>query len=114
MTADSDPLAEAKSELETLERDLTRRLESMNKQNDRPKMDSAVGRLTFMDEWQQHQMAEHGRRNAESQLSRVRAALVRIEDGSYGKCVRCGSDIPPERLEYMPETPHCVQCHGRI
>ena len=114
MAAEDDPLAEAKAELETMERDLTRRLESMNKTDDRPKMDSAVGRLTFMDEWQQHQMAEHGRRNAESQLSRVRAALVRIEDGTYGQCIRCGVDIPPERLEYMPETAHCVQCHGRI
>lgn len=112
MTTDNDPLADAKAELLELERDLTRRLENLDNADSRPKMDSAVGRLTFMDEYQQHQMAEHGRRNAESQLGRVRAALVRVENGTYGKCARCGINIPPERLEYMPETAHCVQCHG--
>jgi DnaK suppressor protein len=113
MTTDNDPLVQAKTELENLERDLTRRLEEMNRTDSRPKMDSAVGRLTFMDELQQHEMAEHGRRNVEAQLGRVRAARVRLENGTFGKCARCGIDIPPERLEYMPESAHCVQCHGR-
>ena len=92
---------------------MAQRLEEMNRSDSRPKMDSAVGRLTFMDEYQQHQMAEHGRRNVESQLGRVHAALVRVGDGTYGKCTRCGIDIPPERLEFMPEAAHCVQCHSR-
>lgn len=113
MATDNDPLSSAKTDLEELERDLTRRLEQIDRTDNRPKMNSAVGRLTFMDEMQQHEMAEHGRRNAEAQLARVRAALVRIENGTYGKCGRCGIDIPPERQEYMPETAYCVQCHGR-
>ena len=113
MTTDKDPLASAKAELEELERDLTSRLQEMDRTDSRPKMDSAVGRLTFMDELQQHEMAEHGRRNVEAQLGRVRAALARIENGTYGKCARCGVNIPPERLEYLPESAHCVQCHGR-
>lgn len=113
MTTGDDPFADAKAELAELEQELTRRLEKLNSTDERPKMDSAVGRLSFMDEMQQHEMAEAGRRNAEAQLGRVRAALVRVEDGTYGKCTRCGIDIPPERLEYMPETPFCVNCHGR-
>lgn len=113
MTTDKDPLASAKAELEELDRNLTRRREELARADTRPKMNSAVGRLTFMDELQQHEVAEHGRRNVEAQAGRVRAALVRIEDGTYGKCVRCGIDIPVERLEYMPETAHCVQCYGR-
>jgi DnaK suppressor protein len=112
MTTDDGPLAAAKAQLHELEQELSRRLEEADRSDSRPKMDSAVGRLTFMDEYQQHQMAEHGRRNAESQLARVRAALVRVENGTYGKCARCGIDVPPERLEYMPETPFCVQCQG--
>ncbi len=113
MTTDKDPLASVKAELEELDRNLTRRLEELDREDTRPKMNSAVGRLTFMDELQQHEMAEHGRRNVEAQAGRVRAALVRIDDGTYGKCARCGIDIPVERLEYMPETAHCVQCYGR-
>ena len=113
MTTNNEPWAAAKTELLELERELTQRLEEMDRSDSRPKMDSAVGRLTFMDEYQQHQMAEHGRRNVESQLGRVRAALVRVGDGTYGKCARCGLDVPPERLEFLPEAAHCVQCHSR-
>lgn len=105
-----DLLANARTELQGLETELTRRLKQIDQSDSRPKMDSAVGRLTFMDEYQQHHIAEHGRRNIESQLGRVRAALVRVEDGTYGKCARCGKDIPEGRLEYMPETSHCVDC----
>jgi hypothetical protein len=54
MTTDNDPLASAKTELEELQRDLMRRLKSIDSTDNRPKMDSAVGRLTFMDELQQH------------------------------------------------------------
>ena len=79
MTTD-DPLASIKAELLELERELTQRLEKLDRSDNRPKMDSAVGRLTFMDEYQQHQMAEHGRRNVESQLGRVHAALARVRD----------------------------------
>ena len=108
-----DPLAEAKAELLQLEQELTKRLEELDKTDERPGMSTAVGRLTFMDEHQQHQMAQAGRRNAESKLGRVRAALVRVENGTYGTCSGCGTDIAPERLEYMPETAYCVNCHGR-
>ena len=113
MTTENDPLAAAKAALVELDRELTQRLEELDRADSRPKMDSAVGRLTFMDEYQQHQMAEHGRRNVESRLGQGRAALVRVEDATYGKCTRCGLDIPPGRLEYMPETAYCVECHSR-
>ncbi|MDQ3879095.1 MAG: TraR/DksA C4-type zinc finger protein [Actinomycetota bacterium] len=43
-------------------------------------------------------------------LAGVEAALARIEDGAYGKCQRCGQDIPPERLEAVPTTTLCVSC----
>lgn len=45
---------------------------------------------------------------------RLRAALARIADGSYGTCARCGGAIEPERLEAVPETPFCQACaHGQ-
>ena len=110
---DDDLMTAIKGELVRLESDLSGRLKELDSTDSRPKMDSAVGRLSFMDEMQQHKMAEHGRRNIETQLGRVRSALSRIESGDYGKCGRCGIDIPPERLEYMPEAAYCVQCHDR-
>ena len=44
----------------------------------------------------------------------VLAALARIDDGSYGRCVDCGSEIPEPRLEARPATPRCVPCQSKL
>jgi DnaK suppressor protein len=47
----------------------------------------------------------------ESRLLRdVRAALRRIEEGSFGVCMHCEEDISPKRLAAVPSTPFCIQC----
>ncbi|MDH6226779.1 TraR/DksA C4-type zinc finger protein [Streptomyces sp. MJP52] len=47
-------------------------------------------------------------------LREIEDAFARIEDGSYGTCLRCGEAIPEERLEILPYTHHCVGCRRRI
>lgn len=42
----------------------------------------------------------------------IQAALKRIDDGSYGTCVRCGEEISQARLEAVPHTPLCKDCAG--
>ena len=39
----------------------------------------------------------------------VLEALRRIDEGTYGLCVRCGVAIPAARLDLIPETPYCVE-----
>ncbi|GAA0903926.1 TraR/DksA C4-type zinc finger protein [Virgisporangium ochraceum] len=43
-------------------------------------------------------------------LADTTQALKRISDGSYGRCERCGVDIPVERLEILPHARFCVPC----
>jgi DnaK suppressor protein len=43
-------------------------------------------------------------------LRNVRAALGRIEDGSFGVCLRCEEEISPKRLVAVPWTTFCIQC----
>jgi RNA polymerase-binding transcription factor DksA len=50
---------------------------------------------------------------ARERLAEIDAALGRLEDGSYGRCVRCGEPIPPERLAVRPAAPTCITCAGR-
>jgi DnaK suppressor protein len=40
-------------------------------------------------------------------LKEVRDALRRMEDGTYGRCIDCGREIAPARLEAVPWTPYC-------
>jgi RNA polymerase-binding protein DksA len=48
--------------------------------------------------------------NSEHVLAAIDSALVRIEDGTYGKCVNCGKDIGEERLAAIPWATHCIDC----
>ena len=42
----------------------------------------------------------------------ARAALARLDDGSYGFCTRCGLRMPDGRLHQAPERPLCTGCSG--
>lgn len=44
------------------------------------------------------------------EIASVTRALLRIENGTYGECVRCGDDIAPQRLEARPEAALCISC----
>jgi DnaK suppressor protein len=46
--------------------------------------------------------------NADHLLEAIEAALVRIEDGSYGVCAVCGGPIGAERLEAVPYATLCI------
>lgn len=47
------------------------------------------------------------------QLSSVDQALVKIENGTYGSCDKCGQPIPPERLEARPASILCIDCKNQ-
>lgn len=44
------------------------------------------------------------------EIDSVQRALLRVEGGTYGECVRCGADIAPRRLEARPEAALCISC----
>jgi DnaK suppressor protein len=44
------------------------------------------------------------------QLATVDAALRRLDDGTYGICVRCGNPVASGRLEALPWAAHCIDC----
>jgi RNA polymerase-binding transcription factor DksA len=51
--------------------------------------------------------------SARVQRTEVMAALARVEDGSYGRCVDCGQPVPDGRLEARPTTARCVGCQAK-
>jgi len=44
----------------------------------------------------------------EDELNDTNAALEAIENGTYGKCAICGTEIPFERLEALPTALTCI------
>lgn len=46
----------------------------------------------------------------ESQREQVLEALERLDAGTYGRCVNCGTELPDERLDARPEAARCMSC----
>ena len=47
-------------------------------------------------------------------LRDARAALRRIEDGSFGACQECDEDIHPKRLAALPWATFCIRCQEAV
>ena len=50
----------------------------------------------------------------EDTLGLIDAALERIGEGNFGRCVQCDGVIPKARLNAIPYTPYCVKCAGKL
>ncbi len=72
-----------------------------------------VGRLSRMDAMQAQAMSLEAKRRREIELNRIKSALIRIEDGSYGECLECAEMIAVARLQHNPSATHCIQCATR-
>ena len=51
--------------------------------------------------------------SARNQRAEVMAALARIDENRYGKCVDCGLEIPEGRLDARPDAARCVACQAK-
>lgn len=45
-------------------------------------------------------------------IQAINAALLRIEENRYGKCVKCSKDISEDRLKTLPYAIKCVACQA--
>jgi RNA polymerase-binding transcription factor DksA len=51
--------------------------------------------------------------SARGQRDEVLAALARIEQDTYGRCVDCEGEIPEGRLDARPDAARCVNCQAK-
>jgi len=43
-------------------------------------------------------------------IQKIKKAIQRTDDGSYGVCDECGEEISESRLKARPETTLCINC----
>jgi DnaK suppressor protein len=91
-----------------LERELVKRLgaeyeTARNTSNDQPDV-SDLGQVDELKE-EYFALAE----TDSAMLAQVRAALRRIDEGTFGTCVVDGGPIEEKRLESVPWTPYCLK-----
>ncbi|AKH81914.1 hypothetical protein AA958_06485 [Streptomyces sp. CNQ-509] len=59
----------------------------------------------------EHEMALAA--GARERLVQTERALVRLEDGTYGRCESCGKPIGKARMQAFPRATLCVECKQR-
>jgi DnaK suppressor protein len=102
-----------RAQLESLRQEIESELAQEDPTKDSITPDKAIGRLTRMEAIQAQSMSAAGRRRLQARLKKIERAFDRIEDRSYGDCLRCGEPIPEGRLEIVPESAFCVRCAAR-
>jgi len=74
---------------------------------------SKVGRLSRMDAMQAQAMAQASSNRRQTMLSKITAALKRVDEGDFGLCRECDQAINPKRLEFDPTTIYCIECASK-
>lgn len=101
------PVEARKQQLEARLAELSSRLHRIDDELDEPSSeDFAEQAQERQDEEVLEDLGAAGLR----EMRMIEAALGRIEDDSYGFCVRCGEPIGDERLDVVPATPFCRDC----
>jgi len=97
-----------RSRLRALEQDLLRRLGRDVEVSRAPGEDTNDA----IDQSVAHELRDQYLARAQSDsdmLGQIRAALARIEDGTYGQCLVDGEPIGEPRLEAVPWAAYCVK-----
>ncbi|MBT8351424.1 MAG: TraR/DksA C4-type zinc finger protein, partial [Deltaproteobacteria bacterium] len=46
-------------------------------------------------------------------IKKIKKALTRIENGTFGICEACGEDISIKRMKARPVTSQCIDCKSK-
>jgi len=115
-------LGHFRSKLLALRSDVSRQIESINKDSLDWSARDSIKELSFVDNHPADVASETFERgkdlglkmNAQFMLDQVDQALRAIDDDYYGECARCGRVIDPERLEAVPWTLYCRECKQEL
>jgi DnaK suppressor protein len=72
--------------------------------------DVAIGRISRMDAINNKSINDSALRKAEEKLRKLKYALSKVGSPEFGKCGKCGNQIPVGRILIKPESMYCVNC----
>jgi DnaK suppressor protein len=106
-----------KTEIDQFRRILTARvaeLERFTRQRDGIVVERSADQLEEIQAASQRALAVCNLDREFTQLRDARAALRRIEDGSFGTCQECDEDIHPKRLAAVAWATFCIRCQEAV
>lgn len=61
-------------------------------------------------EREQGEVLEGVEHEALAEIAAIREAFLRLEAGTYGRCIACDAPIPAKRMEVLPTATECIGC----
>jgi DnaK suppressor protein len=105
-----------KEEMDVFKAQLTQRLEELLSQADETVTGMTAQKENFPDPTDRASLESDRNfmlriRDREAKLiKKIKKALERIDNGSFGICETCGEEISIERLKARPVTTQCIEC----
>lgn len=87
--------------------ELLRRLTTIEQDFEQPRNPDDEDRAT---ERNNDEVLEELGDSGQKEIIAIDSALARLDKGTFGVCVKCGSEIDQRRLEAVPHTPFCQSC----
>jgi len=75
--------------------------------------ENSIGRISRMDAINNKSVADAAMRNKKAKLTKLRVAVVKVDEEGFGSCIMCDHPIQAMRLMFMPESTKCVRCASR-
>ena len=89
-------------------------LENFNRQRDGITIERSPDQLDEIQRASERALAVCNLDREFNQLRNIRAALLRIEQKSFGKCEECDEEIHPKRLAAIPWAALCIRCQEAL
>ena len=105
MTADS--YADLRSRLENKKEELTARLNRITENLRRGYHPDSKERAKELED---SEVVDALGNEARAEISKISAALQRMDAGEFGVCVECGADIDRGRIDAHPYARECIDC----
>lgn len=93
--------------LEQKKTELTKRLERINANLRRGYEADSKERAKQLED---NEVVDALGNEARQELSKISAAMQRLDSGEYGICIECGLPINEGRLEVYPYADECIDC----
>ena len=75
--------------------------------------ENSIGRISRMDAINNKSVVDAALRTKRAKLIKLKVAIVKVDEESFGNCAFCSNPIQPKRLMFMPESTRCVRCASR-
>ena len=72
--------------------------------------DNAIGRVSRMDAINNKGVMDAALRKAREHLAGLKRHFEKVDSLDFGKCLKCGKNIPIDRIFMAPQSSFCVTC----